>query len=170
MRTYLSDNEGKPIELPTCNVKRIIPLEEVRLSSYEDMVDLANIFNHDIIEDLHGTWRWKRNMLTNWMHAFAPVYMPSILSTNAEGIPPYCKSTNARASIDLNNLWLDYSAKVYSMEELMKYYMQIGYSLCGYSEVFEQRTAKEFKLPDALPEETIIVYMSRYHAGKVLRL
>jgi hypothetical protein len=127
---------------------RLIPLDEVRASEhYADMADLAEIFGHDIVEDT-GIWRWKQNALARWMRDCSERFF----------------------SQQLNAMCADAYRGAFSVEEWMKFNMQIGYSLCGFEEVFGQREATEFKLPDAVEDETLIEYMVRMHKGKTLRL
>lgn len=139
-------------------IKRIIPIEEVRAAKwYSDMADLAEIFHHEVVEDRHGTWRWKENRL---------------ISHLLEGA--------SRGGLDLNQLYMDLMKGIYTVEERMKVHMQMGYSLSGFGEVFGQHEADEYDLPDLLEKpadynsddyfETVIDYMRRVHAGKVLKL
>lgn len=130
--------------------ERIIPLLEVRASDYNDLADLAEIFRHEIIEDQSGVWRWKQNRLSRFI----------------------CDQIN------LNNVWIALHRGDFSMEELMKFYMQIGYSLDGFIEVFGQHEASEFSLAGAKPPdpnnddytETILEYMRRTYCGGSLKL
>ena len=82
-----------------------------------------------------------------------------------------------RASLNANTLVMDLHSGMFTMEEWMKYNMQIGYSLSGWCELFGQHEAAEYNLPGAKqPEsedaytETVIDYMIRVHRGKVLKL
>jgi len=153
--------------------KRIIPLEEVRNHQYYwDMADLAEIFTHEIIEDENGTWRWRENRLTRMFLEECPVYTPA---------NDYSRNSKEFiASVSLNALAVAVHQKKFSMEEWMKFYMQMGYSLSGYGEVFGQHEAEEYDLPGCLPVpedhdgeeyvETVIDYMIRTHKGKVLKI
>lgn len=167
---------------------RVVPVEEVAASDhYWDMAPLAIIFNHDVVEeppdeDGRKRWRWRQNLFMDWIHDYAPVYSPSSAEANADGDMPYSRNVKeTRGSLDLNNLVSDLHCGMFTMEEWMKFYMQIGYSLSGYGEVFGQHEACEYGLPGAKePEghpdvrthytETVIDYMTRIHAGKVLKL
>jgi hypothetical protein len=163
-------------------IKRVIPIEEVAASEhYDDMADLAVIFNHEIIEDKGGTWRWKSNRLACLFMEYAPVYAPSTAEMEADGMKNLGRrGQSIRASLDLNNLAVDLDAGLYTVEEKMKFMMQIGYSLSGYAELFGQHEASEYDLPCVLPTpedhdgenyvETVIEYMRRVHKGKVLKL
>ena len=154
-------------------IKRVVPLKEVAKTDYYwDMADLAKIFNHEIVEMENGVWRWKLNTFVGYIQNTAPVYTPA----QDYGM----NSKKFVASLDLNALAVDLHRGVFEMEEWMKFYMQIGYSLSGYAEVFGQHEASEYNLPGAKPVpedhngenyvETIIDYMRRIHKGKVLKL
>lgn len=150
---------------------RIIPLDEVRNNPYyPEFVDIATIFNHDIVashEDPHSpkreTWRWKKNALA--CH---------ILEGAAFHTPPAWRGAMHNkvllGGLDLNELFTCFHRGAFPVEEYMKFYMQIGYSLSGFIEVFGDRTADEFKLPATSEEETLLEYVCRVHTGKVLKL
>lgn len=173
--------KGNAVTVEVQRILRVVPLDEVRASThYDDMADLAVIFHHLIVE-VPGEpgqviWRWKANNLIRWLHDYAPIYMPSAAESIADGDMVYGRGcTDGRASINLNGLSADLLHGEFAMQEYMKYHMQIGYSLCGFSEIFGQRSAEESGLPDAKQSvgddrETIIEYMLRVHAGKVLSL
>jgi hypothetical protein len=157
-------------------IKRVVPLEEVREHDYYwDLADLAEIFNHEVVETKDGVWRWKENQLTRMMLESVPVYTPP--SAEA-GYGMHSKEFNA--SVSLNGLVVALHRGNFSMEEWMKFYMQMGYSLSGYCDVFGQHEASEYDLPGAkeVPEdhdgnsyiETVIDYMRRIHEGKVLKI
>jgi hypothetical protein len=164
---------------------RVIPLEEVAEKEYySDMADLATIFNHEIVEmgnPENPTWRWKPNSFIDWIQDYAGVYTPSTphnLAAGDGGFGRHCDSH--RASLCLNTLSQDLHCGAFSMEEWMKFYMQIGYSLCGFGEVFGQHEASDYGLPNAHQRgpdddpdeyvETVIEYMRRIHRGEVLKL
>lgn len=170
---------------------RFIPLEELREHEggyYEDMADLAVIFNHDVVEVPSGpdprrgrTWRWRPNAFIDWIHDYAGVYTPAGPESTAKGEHSYGRHVREhRASLNLNTLVHDLYCGAFSMEEWMKFYMQIGYSLCGYAEVFGQHEASEFGLPGARKRtdeddedhyvQTVLEYMREKHKGKVLKL
>jgi len=159
--------------------QRLISLEEVADTQYSDMAELALIFQHEIIE-VEDVWRWKPNTFINWLQDNAGVYTPSAMENAASNTPHYGQHcTEMRASLSLNTLTMDLYAGAFSMEEWMKFYMQIGYSLSGYAEVFGQREASQIGLPGALVPpndeqdfytETVIDYMIRIHKGQVLKL
>jgi hypothetical protein len=91
---------------------------------------------------------------------------------------PYSRGCKEfRASLGINTLVSDLHNGMFTMEEWMKFYMQMGYSLSGYYEVFGQHEAAEYGLPGAKKPkskdsytETVIDYMIRVHRGKVLKL
>jgi hypothetical protein len=177
--------KGNKIEIGRSSLKykRIIPLEEVAKSEhYDDMAELAVIFNHNIIEDQQGVWRWKANSLTCLLFDYAPFYTPSQAEENADGGIGFSRNSNRmRGSIDLNELAIDTHHKLFTVEEKMKFMMQSGYSLNGFAELFGQHEASEFDLPGARTEheegqdpenyiETIIDYMRRVHKDTVLKI
>jgi len=178
---YISP-KGNKISIRRQTIKRIIPLQEVFESDYEDMAELARIFNHTIVETTNGSWRWKQNSLICHLHEHAPTYIPSSGVCNADDLMVYCRphSISGRAGIDLNGLAGDLRRSMFTMEEWMKFYMQMGYSLCGYAEVFGQHEAAEYRLPHAKPippdhdgmeyVETVIDYMRRVHKDTILSL
>ena len=154
-------------------IKRIVPLDEVVENDYKQEAELAVIFNHDIVEMEDGIWRWRPNKLARLMLDCCPVYTPCEQSgkTGHEG----------KASLSLNGLAIDLHDGAFSVEEYMKFYMQTGYSLCGFRECFAQHDAFEYKLPGAKTEhapdqdpddyvETVIEYMLRVHKGEVLKI
>lgn len=165
------------IKLPKAHIKRFIPLKEVReCGHYNEMADLAMIFSHRIVETPDGVWRWKKNYLIDWMD-HAPFYTPSQRQQNADGNDFAARGATMRGSICLNGLRKDLHNGVFSVEEYMKFYMQMGYSLSGYYEVFGQEEAASYHLPDAIePEggdfytETLIDYVIRMHKGKRLEI
>jgi hypothetical protein len=177
---YVSE-KNNPIKVNVPKIKRVIPLKEVATADYYcDMAELAVIFNHEIVEMENDVWRWKPNRFIDWIHDHAPVFMPSVASAYADGEHPGCNTKNVRASLCLNGLVMDLHRGVFTMEEWMKFYMQMGYSLSGYGEVFGQHEASEYKLPGAKVKaegadedsyaETIIDYMRRVYKGQTLKL
>lgn len=42
----------------------------------------------------------------------------------------------ARAGYDLNRIWLDYQQKSFTREEMRELYRLMGYSVCGFDELF----------------------------------
>lgn len=158
------------------NTVRIVPIEEVANAEwYVDMAELAIIFNHEVIEDKHGTWRWKENALTDLIYDHCPSQTPSY--RDLPEYPTAQKRDHVRSCLDLNELWRDLHRGLFTIEEMMKFYMQMGYSLSGFGEVFGYKEASDWKLDGALTSEdedeggeSIIDYMRRVHAGKVLKI
>lgn len=133
---------------------KLIPLEEVA-ERFPPLDQLAVIFNHDIVQyndDTEGRWRWKGNKL-----------MQIINGDGKEGCGFYTPAprtlddmrnrTCYMGALDLN--WLGSTDDDFDFEEYMKFYMQIGYSLGGFFEIFDDSTIKK---------------MVRKHKGKVLKL
>lgn len=149
------------ISMKYAEIVRVVSISElVESGHYADMAELSVMFNHDVVEMDNPAkgdqriWRWKPNAFANWI--------------------------KNHGSLSLNTLAEDLQRGAFSMEEWMKFYMQIGYSLCGFAEVFGQQEAREYGLPGAKKRspnddpnqyvETVIEYMLRKHAGKVLKL
>lgn len=145
-------------------VKRIIPIDEALASWHcNDLAKLAVIFNHDIAEDDSGMWRWKQNrFMCHFRGGQGPFYVGAYYRGD--------RTKTYRGSVDLNVLWFDLGHKTFAVEEMMKFYMQIGYSLCGFVEVWGEREASELDLPDAKPSQSIIDYMIEKYSGQVLKL
>lgn len=180
-KRYMSGG-GNTIDVSMGKILRVIPLKEVAESTYySDMAKLAKIFNHEIIEtdSESRNWRWRPNLFTAWICDHAGVYAPSRAELDAD--TPKGKfpgnGKDSRASLNLNLLVGDLHEGMFTMEEWMKFYMQMGYSLSGYGEVFGQHEADEYGLPGAKKPknrdsytETVIDYMIRVHRGKVLKI
>ena len=170
--------KGNTIDVSHAKIKRFIPLEEVKVNPhYTDLAKLAKIFNHDVVEMDSGTWRWRPNLLIDWLYDHAGVFTPSAAENAADGGSGFSRGPDGRASLNLNVLVCDLHAGMFTMEEWMKFYMQKGYSLDGYYEVFGQSEAADVGLPGAKKPksrdaytETVIDYMIRVHKGKVLKL
>ena len=179
------------VSVESVEIIRIVPVKELAESEcYREMAALAVIFHHDVVEvssaanlrnDRTWTWRWRPNAFADWILQYAGVYVPSGPDNTARGQHIYgWHSASMRASLCLDTLMGDLRCGAFSMEEWMKFYMQVGYSLSGYAEVFGQHEADEFGLPGARERvegddkdqfvETVIEYMTRKHAGKVLKL
>jgi hypothetical protein len=163
-------------------IKRVVPLDEVVENDYKQEAELAVIFNHDIVEMEDGTWRWRPNRLARLMLDYCPVFTPCSLVNEQNGEMGYSRHcTEGRASLSLNGLVMDLHDGAFSVEEYMKFLMQTGYSLCGFSDCFAQHDAFEYKLPGAKTEhapdqdpddyiENVIEYMLRVHKGEVLKI
>lgn len=141
---------------------RIVPLEEVAQNRmYSDLADLAVIFNHEVIA-IEDRWFWKPNVLISWIKRYGP-YRPFHGS--------YCQMESLRGQVSLNDLFDDLQQKCFSVEEWVKFYMQIGYAFGGFCEIMEQRLAKEFpQCVNLIEDETLLSYLLRIHDGKILKL
>lgn len=107
-------------------IKRVIPLSEVEQSGhYSGLEVLAARHNHDVVEMLDGTWRWRADSLIDWL-------------TDGEHPP-----------LSLNRVRVGFGNGKFALPSLMKFYMGIGYPLSGYCEVFGQKEAREYNLPGA---------------------
>ena len=182
-RPHLTFVGGNDLILKSQVIKRVLTIEEIAaIDYYSDMADLSVIFNHEVIEYDDGCIRWRKNNFIDLIYSNAAIFTPSVLEDRKAGRLPYGKhSQEGRASLNLNVLHIDLHNGSFSMEEWMKFYMQMGYSLSGYAEVFGQREASEYPLPGALESpddeeerdhytETVIDYMRRIHKGQVLKL
>jgi hypothetical protein len=155
-------------------IKRAIPVEEVLASEwYDDMGKLATIFNHEVVEMRDGVWRWRPNSLIDLMQSGDC----GMHEGEWEGA---MRTRSFRGAVNLNDLWCDYYRGRFTCEELMKFNMQIGYSLSGYAEVFGQKEATEMRLEGAKQRtdeddedhyvQTPIDYMIEKYMGQVLKL
>lgn len=79
---------------------------------YRDMLKTEKHHKHEIVEDEHGTWRWKEN--------------------------PRVRELIDNKTINLNDLWLLFYSLGYdkNSEIARKLYRDMGYSLSGYWEIF----------------------------------
>jgi hypothetical protein len=153
-------------------IKRVIPIEEVKSKDYySDIGELAEIFNHDVVEMDNDVWRFKPNSLVGWLDDNCPVYTPP-------GEYRGANSKSIRGGLDLNVLWCDFHEDKFTLEELVKFYMGMGYSLCGFCDVFGQHEAEEWGLEGAKKSEkaddhytqTPIDWLIEKHKGKVLKI
>jgi hypothetical protein len=152
----------------TQQIKRVIPLDEVAANRHNlEEACLAVIFNHEVVEDQRGVWRWKMNVLMDRFWHGATFYAGS----------PERPSGTYQGGVELNCLWIDLHHGRFSCEELMKFYMQMGVSLSSFGESFGQTEAAPF-WPDARKSgrkrngyvETPIDYVLRKYRGQVLKL
>jgi len=106
---------------------RILSNDEVlAVGCYDDLVDLSVIFDHKMTAKIEGkreVWRWQAS----------DVKIQSIAKIIDSG-----KDLNYLAVLALNGQ--------VPLEDYMKYYMQMGYSLSGYCEVFGQQEVTEYGL------------------------
>lgn len=134
---------------------RVVDLAEVRrFPDYSPLADLAEIFNHEIIEDDRKIWRWKHNVLVCYLFSGDCPFV--------EGLPVH-PGQRRRGYIDLNGLFVDLYAGKFSLEEYVKFYMGLGYSLSGFLELFDKEM-------DDNPDLTCVQYLIDTHRGKVLKI
>lgn len=137
---------------------RILSEKEVlKTGYYDELVELSRIFGHRMTADIEGkneVWRWEEEV--------------SKVKSIANIID---------AGKDLNDLALLALTGKVVLEDYMKYYMQMGYSLSGYYEVFGQREVTEYELKylskppkdwnfDEKYWQTPIHYMIKKYSGK----
>lgn len=150
---------------------------------YPDMVKLAVILNHDVVDDGYSVIRWKSNALARHLfHSRECGFRENrgMKTLKYYGTPLEIEDDGPtlRGRIDLNQLRVDFDRNLFTLEEYMKFNMGLGYSLAGFTEIFGQCEASEWKLPGALPAsrdkesyaETPIDYVIRVHAGSVLKI
>lgn len=133
---------------------RQVTLEEVELKEYcKELAPLAKLFNHPIIEDEHGVWRWRPNKLMCLMVEGIPVAYPDrskepeLKMDNLDELHEFHRNRkHFVASLDLNELWAWFEQGKFDIIELMQFYMDIGYSLGGFIEMFAQKEVKEWNL------------------------
>lgn len=90
--------------------------EEKRMKipdEYKFQVSLAP--NHEVIE-VDNVLYYKPNRITKYLH----------------------KLYNSEAHKVISQLWCAQESDLITVEELMQYYRDIGYSLCGFEEIFEE--------------------------------
>ena len=88
---------------------RTIPLYQIK-KNYPQLCEIAKIFNHEVIEDDHGVYRWKPNRLMNYLSDEFP--------------PNGVANEGTRFTLDLNRLQIDMLKGKFSVEEKMKFSMQ----------------------------------------------
>lgn len=173
-RKYAIIDDKLTVAAVNARIKRVIPVEEVLASEwYNDMGELATIFNHEVVEMNDGVWRWRPNTLVDLMQS-------GDCGMHEGEWQGALVNRMFRGAVDLNDLWVDYYRGRFTAEELMKFNMQIGYSLSGYAEVFGQKEATEMHLEGARKRtddddpdcyvQTPIDYMIEKYKGQVLKL
>lgn len=153
-------------------IKRVVSYEELcSLSSdHWRLAELSVIFQHEVVAYDAGDeanpnrelWNWKENNLFCWMLEKAHAGTWSRL---------------------LQEMAIARHQQAFTSEEYMKYYMQIGYNLSGFLEIFADHEATEYPdlrpLAKVVPEdhnpnegcyESVVDYMIRVHKGKILKL
>jgi len=141
---------------------------------YEDLADLAKSFIHQIVVSNEGIIRWKENQLVRHLTgAGCQFHAP------AQWVGEISNQIFNDGSINLNGLAIAALNQKFTLEEYMKFYMGIGYSLCGYSEVFGQREVTDYglKYMEEPPEdhnfdeeywETPIEYMRKKYKNRIV--
>ena len=95
-----------------------------------EMVAIAARLRHDIVYE-EGLFRFKQNKLLRHLMDNGAFYIPSNANGGSGG-----NRLEQRGTISLHSLWDDYESGNFSLAELMKFYMEIGYSWCGFTEMF----------------------------------
>lgn len=160
---------------------RVVPLEEVRaVDLYSDLADLAEIFNHEIVEFTSSpesrfggkpVWHWKSTNFVRKLFDGITVHTPPEWTDVRQNKIHF-------AAVDVNQLWVSIHNKEIPIEEAAKIYMQMGYSLSGFCEVFS-KSAEEMDLEDARPvseeeyhnggHQTVIDWLNEKYKGQVLK-
>jgi len=160
------------------NIIRVISPAQLakEYPEYEDMADLAKSFVHQIVLCQEGdsqVIRWKENQLVRHLTGAGCAF-----HTPAEWQGGMINKTYTDGAVDLNGLAIAAFQKKFPLEEYMKFYMGIGYSLCGYAEVFGQREVTEYGLEylEEPPEdhnfdeeywETPLEYMRKKYKNRI---
>lgn len=131
---------------------------------YPEIVELIKVIPHEIVV-VGDVWRFKENSIVRYLCDEAPFYTPS---SKKAGYGSH--SLEQVGSVSLNGLWIDFHDKKFEIEDFMKFYMGLGYSLCGFLECFGQREAFDFGYSDAKPPQggdyytqTLIDYVIAKH-------
>jgi len=177
-----SSLKGNSIDVTPEPIVRVLTFDEVCKEDSLEMAEIGRIFNHDVVQYDDNVLRWKPSNLVKWLHDHAPMRTPSRLEEYADEVAAPASEKNqfgrwtkaerpkpVRAGIDVLGLRNDFEAGVISLLDYMKYHMNIGYSLCGFGELFV-KSAVQFQLDGAAEGETILTYIRRIHKWKVLRL
>lgn len=157
--------------------EKIITPSELRknFEYYEDMADLAKIFHHQVVLTEGGVIRWKENKLVKLLVGDYETGCP--FHTPAKWMGAMV-NRNHLGAVDLNGLSILRNKGAFTLEEYMKFYMGMGYSLSGYGDVFGQCEVKEYGLEyiEQPPEdhdfgqeywETPIEYIRKKYKNKV---
>lgn len=107
---------------------------------YEDLVQLAKKLHHKMIVDEHGTYRWKKNSLICDLYDNTPIIMMN--NENHKFIDAFKLPDGYNYKLSLNEMWIRFYDGQYSLVEMMKFYMDIGMSLCGFLDVFSEETVQ----------------------------
>ena len=97
-------------------IKRIVPHDDpVLVKDYSDLMEKmpADVI---IVETEGGVYRFKENSLVCWL---------------TTPVPP-----TDNVLVDLNLLYIAYDRGAFTLEDYMAFYRDMGYSLCGFIEIF----------------------------------
>lgn len=125
---------------------------------YSNLYPLMVSFGHQVVIDESNVWRWRPTAFASYINGGdAPFRVGALPSHGVR-----------RGQLSINDLWEDLYYKKHDLkpEDVMKYYMGIGYSLSGFQEVFEQKLAKPF-YDDADEGESILDYVAEKWRGKI---
>ena len=119
---------------------RIVPLAEVPFA-WGYLVQLARIFHHEIIAE-------------GEIYFFKPNSLICAIRNN----------------ISLNDLWADFLEHKFTIEEMMKFYMDMGYSFSRFVEIFEKNIntlfGRDLNSPQySVDNETLIEYIIEKYRG-----
>lgn len=109
-----------------------IPLKKLNKQAKEHLEFHKRIGNNAVsfIEDEHGTLRYKPNSVMNWLSENLPLPAPWY-----RGFP-------------LNELAVAYCEKEITTRDYAVFYSQLGYSLCGYEEIWSGLMDRVLKAKD----------------------
>lgn len=105
---------------------------------YEDMAHLAKIFHHEIVLK-DNIIRWKENKLVRYLTGDSG---GCEFHTPPEWVGMMHNQVY-NGAVDLNGAR---SKGIFTLEEYMKFYMGMGYSLSGFGDVFGQCEITEYRL------------------------
>lgn len=153
-------------------------LGELEGGYFDDLISLAKIFNHDIVEITNSSPEAAKSRFGEKHLRWKKTKLGELLTETGIGVRDpndHLNSYNLKAIVDLNSFWIARSEQNIPMEEVMKFYMQMGYSLSGFCDVFSN-PAWDYKLPGALPyrsdedyPQSVIDWMNLTYEGKVLK-
>lgn len=110
--------------------------------NYPNLFALSYVMNHDIVYDRMGVVRWKANRLSLWIWDIFKLHkIPDIGFFNYMAITSQLEDA-------------------FSLEEYVKFHMEVGYSLSGFMELFG-KPAEEFNLESPKEGESVIDWIIR---------
>lgn len=110
---------------------------DVLEDEYPDLLALARELHHRIVVGEDGKWRWMPNALICELHTDTPVCVRSLESHSREDAAPLPPSKAYSVSLQL--MADRFARGRFSLREYMKYHMDIGYTLNGFHELFNER-------------------------------